>query len=117
MIIKDHFRAASILTKVLDDQFNFFGIKIGIDPFLDFLPVIGSFLGVFLSLYLVWIAWKTEIPNDQIAKMIKNISIDFIIGEIPLVGIIGDALYKSNRMNLKILNEYTSKNIVEGEIV
>ncbi len=117
MIIKDHFRAASILAKVLDDQVNVLGIKIGLDPFLDFIPLAGSLVGSFLSLYIVWIAWTIKIPDDQIAKMIKNIFIDFAIGEVPLVGILGDIFYKSNRMNLEILNKYGPENIIEGEIV
>ena len=42
---KDHLRAARILTKVLDDQFKLFGIRIGFDPVLDLIPVFGSVIG------------------------------------------------------------------------
>lgn len=117
MTTKDHVRAASILARVMDDQFKLLGVRVGVDPLLDFVPGLGSLVGAVLSFYIVWIAWTVEIPNDQIARMIKNIAIDFFIGEIPVVGLIGDILYKSNRMNLEILKKYLPNNIIEGEIV
>lgn len=117
MATKDHVRLAGIMTRVLDEQFKLLGVKIGVDPLLDFVPGIGSLIGAVLSFYIVWIAWKVEVPDDQIAKMVRNIVIDFLIGEVPLLGTLGDIFYKSNRMNLDILKRYAPKNIVEGEII
>lgn len=114
---KDHLRAAKILTKVLDDQFKFLGIRVGFDPLLDLIPVFGSLIGAGLSLYMVWVAWKIEIPEDRIAQMIKNIIVDLFIGEVPVVGWIGDIFYKSNRMNMDILQKSLPDNIIEGKIV
>ena len=116
MINKDYLRAAKILTRVLDEQFKILGIKIGFDPVLDLIPVLGSFIGAGFSLYLVWLAWKVELPEDLIAKMIRNIIIDLLIGEIPLVGWIGDIFYKSNRMNLEILQKHMPTSIIERKV-
>ena len=108
---------ANILTKALDEQFNLLGIKVGVDPLLDLVPGIGSLVGALLSFYMVWIAWRVEVPDDKITQMIRNIVIDFLIGAVPVVGAFGDIFYKSNRKNLDILKKYAPKNIVEGEIV
>ncbi len=117
MTTKDHVRVANILTKALDEQFNLLGIKVGVDPLLDLVPGIGSLVGALLSFYMVWIAWRVEVPDDKITQMIRNIVIDFLIGAVPVVGAFGDIFYKSNRKNLDILKKYAPKNIVEGEIV
>lgn len=104
------------MARVLDDQFKLLGVRVGVDPLLDFVPGLGSLLGAVLSFYIVWLAWHLEVPDDEIARMIRNIVIDFLIGEVPVVGFLGDIFYKSNRMNMDILRKYT-KGIVEGKII
>lgn len=111
-----HLRAAKFLAKLLDNQFSLFGIKFGLDPIFDLVPGVGDIVGAIVSFYIVWIAIRMELPSNQIWKMIRHIAIDFIVGILPIVGPIGDLFYKSNLMNLKILEKY-SQNIVEGEIL
>ncbi|MCL4397516.1 DUF4112 domain-containing protein [Patescibacteria group bacterium] len=117
MTTKDHLRAAGIIARVLDDQFKLLGLGIGFDPLLDLVPGFGSFLATFLGFYLIWLAWKLEIPEEIIARMIRNILLNFLIGEIPLVGALASAFYKSNRTNYDLLRKYAPKDTVEGEIL
>lgn len=114
--MKKHLRTARILAKLLDSQFSFLGIKFGIDPIMDIVPGLGDVTGVIMSLYLVWIALQMDLPSDQIRKMMRNIGVDFVLGIVPIIGPIADIFYKSNKMNLEILEKF-DQNIVEGQIV
>ena len=112
-----HLTAAASLTKLLDNQFNIFGIKIGLDPLIGLIPGIGDFISVLLSFYMVWIAVQMKLPTDKIGKMIQNIVVDFAVGFIPVLGDFVDVFYKANTKNLEILRAHTSPHIIEGEIV
>lgn len=92
----------------MDEQFKIGGFSFGLDPLLDFIPGIGDVLAFLLSFYIVWIAKQAQVPEREIAVMIRNISIDFVIGLIPIVGYAGDFVFKANMRNLKILEKYLS---------
>ncbi len=111
-----HLRLATILTSLLDTQFKIGKVRFGFDPILGLIPGFGDLLSLFLSGYLVWIAARMHIPDEEIGKMLKNIFYDFILGSIPIIGDIGDIFYKANTKNLIILKKYSGR-IVEGEIV
>lgn len=110
-------KMASFLTTLLDEQFTVFGIKFGIDPLLDFIPGIGNFIGVGISLYLVWIGKQMNIPNEALFKMIRNIILDFLLGIIPILGEFADVAFRSNSKNLAILRTYYPQRIIDGTIV
>lgn len=113
--MEKHLRMARILTKLLDNQFSFLGIKFGLDPIMDLIPGLGDIAGAVLSLYLVWIALRMKVPEKHVWKMLRNILIDFLLGLTPFAGSIADVFFKSNVMNLKIL-EKNSTDVIEGEI-
>jgi hypothetical protein len=45
----------------------------------------------------------------QIARMGKNIGIDWLLGLIPFVGAIPDYFFKSNTRNLRIIKKHLDK--------
>lgn len=112
-----HLKIAEQWAKLMDDQFSILGIKFGLDPILDFLPISGDVLGAILSAYIVLIAFMMEVPQEQIGKMIVNIVLDFIIGLVPFIGTVGDVFFKANKMNLEILKKYAKADAVDGEII
>src|SRR6266404_3666940 len=98
-----HLKTATVLSYLLDNQFSLFGLRLGLNSFIDLIPGFGDVVAALLSLYLVWIAVEMELPRLKILQMLGNILINFLIGLIP---IIGDAAYifrKPNMKNLKIL--------------
>lgn len=115
--METHFKVAKALSHLLDEQFKIGGFSFGLDPLLDFIPGIGDVLAMLLSFYIVWIAKEANVPSKEISVMIRNITIDFILGLIPIIGYAGDFIFKSNMMNLKILEKYLSPSIIEGQIV
>lgn len=117
MKLKKHFAIATKLTTLLDTKFKFFGVRFGLDPLLDFIPGLGSIIGGITSCYIFWIASKLDVPGKVYFRMSINILLDLILGEIPIVGIFLDIFYKSNVKNLRLLEKYFDKNIIEGEII
>ncbi len=93
------------------------GLRFGIDPILGLIPGGGDLISFILSLYIIWIGIKMELPQNKIIRMIRNTILDFGIGLIPILGDIADFAFKSNLMNLEILKQHTEKNIIEGEII
>jgi len=115
--MKSHIRFAEWLMHLMDSKFNVLGIKFGIDPFLDFIPWLGSAIGAFVSCYLFWIAYKLHVPKHIYWKMGWHIFLDFILGELPIVGFFFDLWYKSNDINLKLLYPFIDPEILVGELV
>jgi hypothetical protein len=102
---RTHLVFARNLAILLDNRFQIFGLRFGIDPILDIVPGLGDIMGALLSLYLIVIAKKLHIPEEKIALMWRHIIIDFLIGLVPGIGVIGDVFYKSNLKNLRIIEE------------
>lgn len=101
-----HFKVASFLAKLLDNQFRIFKWRFGIDPILGFFPIIGDLIPLLISFYLIWIGTKMHIPQGDINKMILNALVDVVLGFIPFVGDLIDFSYKAHERNMKILEKY-----------
>jgi len=114
---KSHFHFASQLVRILDTRFNLFGLKFGIDPFLDIFPGFGNFLGVGISCYVFWIAYQLNVPQRIYWHMAWNILFDFVLGAVPFAGFFLDLLYRSNTKNLALLSSYVDPEILEGVVI
>lgn len=117
MDTKKHMQAARFIARLLDDQFSFGGIRFGIDPIIDIIPIIGDVIGVLLSLYILRIGKMMKVSRWDMVRMAMNIILDFILGFIPFIGVIFDVAYKANIKNLRILEKYSHGKFIEGEIV
>lgn len=98
-----HLKTAQQLTELLESRFNVAGYRFGLDPILGLVPGLGDAISLLLSLYLLWIAAQLKTPPEKINQMMANIAVDFFLGLVPLVGDVGDFLYKANSKNLAIL--------------
>jgi len=105
------------IARLLDSQFEVAGIKFGLDPIINIVPWLGSFIGAAISIYLFKIAKDMQISRVDYFRMIINIVIDFVVGLVPILGLIFDVFYKANMRNLKILEAYTKEKFVEGEVL
>lgn len=118
--LKLHLENAKKLATLLDAQFQFAGIKFGMDPLINIVPAVGSIVGAITSLYVFWIAVKLKAPIFIYFKLLSNIAIDLVFGGIPVVGVIFDVFYKANVKNIRILEKIIGAKgpiIVEAEIV
>lgn len=101
-----HYKIVKALTELLDNKFEVFGIRFGIDPVLGLIPGIGDVISVALSIYTVIIARQMNIPGTALNRMLFNIILDFAIGIIPVAGDFSDFFFKANQKNMNILKSY-----------
>lgn len=115
----NHLSIARALTKLLDRQFKIGNFSFGLDPLLGIFPWLGDVIGLLLSGYILWIATQLRLPEKEIARMTRNIMIDFVLGLFPIVGDLSDFVYKANSKNMDILERFLEKDkkILDGEVI
>lgn len=115
--MENHIKAAEFFANFLDNQFGVFGIRFGFTLILDLIPELGDVIAAILSLYIVWIAVKMDLPPIRIFEMLVNITINLLLGLIPVVGEATYIFRKANIKNVKILRKYAGKQIIQGEVI
>lgn len=80
--------------------------KVGLESLVGLLPVGGDFIGILLSVYIVFQAIQFKLPKTTLAKMIFNIVIDGAVGSIPILGDIFDTTWKANTKNVNLLEAH-----------
>ena len=97
-----------VLAKLLDNSISIPGTswKIGFDPIVGLIPGIGDLIGAVLSGYIVLEAVRLEVPAFTLARMLANVGIDTVLGAVPAVGDLFDAAWKSNMMNVALLERH-----------
>lgn len=120
-MVTTHLKNAKLFTQLMDNQFPILGFSFGLDALIGIFPGLGDFISMCLSCYLVWIGVEMKLPPALLVQMIANIALDTVIGTIPLIGDIGDAFYKANVQNFRILENFAEQKyggqVIEGEIV
>lgn len=101
----------------MDGRYKVLGVRIGLDPFLDLIPELGDFMGSFISCYLFYVAYRLHVPWWVYIRLARNIALDTLLGLIPFLGFIADALYHSNIMNYELLETFYHPEVIEGQIV
>ncbi|MEO2179852.1 MAG: DUF4112 domain-containing protein [Methanobacteriota archaeon] len=101
-----------LLSERLDDSIKIPGTnqKIGIDAIVGIIPILGDFIGVIFSTYIMYSGIKMGVSSKIVKKMATNIAIEFVIGSIPIIGDIFDALWKANKRNVELIEEATIEN-------
>lgn len=101
-----------LLSERLDDSIKIPGTnqKIGIDAIVGIIPILGDFIGIIFSTYIMYSGIKMGVSSKIVKKMATNIAIDFIIGSIPIIGDVFDALWKANKRNVELIEEATIEN-------
>lgn len=82
------------------------GVGIGLDPILGLLPIGGDFIGVMLSAYIVLEAARLGVSKATLGRMVWNITLDGLVGAIPIFGDFFDFAWKANDHNIKLLEEH-----------
>ena len=103
------------MSTVLDDFIRIPGtnIRFGLDPILGVLPVAGDSVSSMLSLYIIAEGYLADAPASVLAKMFGLFAVDFVIGSIPIVGPVVDAVWKNNKWSAGMLEKHLRQ--VESE--
>ncbi len=94
--------------RLLDEAFKIpiINYRVGLEPILGLVPVIGDFSGFLLSGYLIVRASRLGLPRELIVRMVVNALLDATIGSIPVVGDVFDFFWKVNKRNLRLVERY-----------
>ena len=101
--IRDHVRH---LAWLLDSAFEIPGtrFRIGLDPLIGLIPVLGDLIGFLISSYIILLASRLGAPRVVLLRMFLNVLIDSVLGSVPIAGDLLDAAWKSNLMNARLLD-------------
>jgi hypothetical protein len=83
--------------------------QIGLDVILDVVPVVGDIAAAALGAYIVWEARNVGMSKWQISRMAGNVGFDWLLGLIPVIGIVPDLLFRSNTRNLRMIKRHLDK--------
>lgn len=94
--------------RLLDEAFRIpvINYRVGLEPLIGLVPVIGDFSGFVLSGHLIVRAARLGLPRNLVVRMVVNALLDAAIGSIPVVGDVFDFFWKVNKRNLRILERH-----------
>jgi len=95
------------LSRLLDEAIEIpvINYRIGLDPILGILPVGGDAVAAGLSLYIVAEGARMGASQDTLMKMVFNVLVDAVVGSIPILGTLIDAVWKANERNVALLED------------
>jgi hypothetical protein len=90
------------VSRYLDDLFVVpgTGYRIGLDPLLGLVPGVGDVVTSAASAYIVAQAAAAGVPRATLARMLIVLLVDAVVGSLPLVGDVFDAVWKANARNV-----------------
>ena len=96
------------LARLLDSSFAFPGtsFRFGLDPILGLIPGLGDLVSPLFTLGIIWQARDLGISRVVLMRMVLNVAIDTVIGIVPVAGDLFDFAWKSNEMNLALLEHH-----------
>jgi len=112
------------MERLLERMFTLPGTnrQFGADALFSLIPVGGSLIAAAMGSWLAWEARNLGMSRWHLMRMGGNIGVDFLLGAIPVIGVVPDFFFKSNTRNLRIIKRWLDKHhpetmIVEGEVV
>ena len=95
----------SHLAKLMDDQFELPLVKqrVGLDPIIGLIPGGGDWIGWAVSTYVLWEAIRLKVPLKVMFGIARNITMDFLLGYVPVAGDFVDVLFKANKRSVGLL--------------
>lgn len=115
------------MEKLLERLFTIPGTKqtVGLDAILDLVPVVGDVAGAALGAYIVWEAKNLGMSKWQMARMSGNVGLNWALGllsVVPVVGVVPTLLFRSNSKNLKMIKKHLAKShpsaaTIDGEVI
>jgi len=94
------------IAELLDNAFAVPGTsyRIGLDPIIGLVPGIGDLISPLFTIGIFLQARDLAVPKVVQLRMLFNVAIDVVVGAIPVVGDLFDFTWKSNQMNLALLD-------------
>jgi heme/copper-type cytochrome/quinol oxidase subunit 2 len=92
----------------MDSQFKIPGtnIRFGFDALIGLVPGVGDFSTFLVSGAMLTILAKNGASGYILTRMVLNITLDALIGSIPVLGDIFDVAFKANQRNMRLMHEH-----------
>ena len=99
------------VAQLLDSAFVVPGTsyRVGLDPILGLVPGIGDLVSPLFTIGILWQARELALPRIVQLRMIGNVAIDALVGVVPVLGDLFDFAWKSNQMNLALLERHAQE--------
>jgi Domain of unknown function (DUF4112) len=99
------------LSRLLDSAIAIPGTRyrFGLDAIVGLVPGIGDAIGAIFSIYIIFQAARLGASKAVLARMIGNVGVDTIVGEIPLLGDLFDVGFQANIRNLSLLEHHLQR--------
>jgi hypothetical protein len=107
----EHLAPLRAMTRLLDNAITVPGtrFRFGFDALIGLVPGIGDALGAVFSSFIVYQAARLGASNATLARMVGNVALDTVVGQVPLLGDLFDAGWKSNSRNLALLEAHLER--------
>ena len=93
-----------VIAYLLDESVGVPGtdIRLGIDPLVSAVPVVGDVVSGGVGLYIVLESAYLGVSFTTLVRMLANVALNVGGGSVPYVGVLFDAFFKSNKRNLEL---------------
>lgn len=107
-LVNARLRRVHRLSRLLDDWLRIPGTRyrIGLDGLIGLIPGLGDVIGALLSAYILFEALQLGAPKTLLLRMVGNITLEMLVGVIPILGDLFDFAWKANRKNANLLHAY-----------
>jgi hypothetical protein len=94
------------LSHLLDEAVRVPGtrFRVGVDPIVGLLPVVGDAAGAALSAYVLGVALRSGVPRATLARIALVLWVDAAVGSVPVVGDLFDAYWKATSRSVRLLD-------------
>jgi Domain of unknown function (DUF4112) len=99
------------LTRLLDSAIQIPGTRyrFGLDAIVGIVPWVGDVIGAIFSSYIVLQSARMGVSKPTLIRMMGNVALDTVVGEIPFLGDLFDVGWKSNTKNLRLLEAHLER--------
>jgi hypothetical protein len=95
-------------SRLMDSAYRLPGtaIRFGWDPIVGLLPGVGDVATSAFAVTILYHAHLLGVPRVVLGRMLLNILVDLVVGVVPFVGDVADIAWKSNSLNLALLERH-----------
>jgi hypothetical protein len=109
--VADPFRALAryrILAHALDARWRMpgIGVRFGWDAVIGLVPGLGDAIGGLAGSYGLWVGWRLGAPTVVLARMLLNLTMETVVGSIPVAGDLFDIGFRADLRNVALLDRW-----------
>ncbi|HSP14111.1 MAG TPA: DUF4112 domain-containing protein [Thermoanaerobaculia bacterium] len=85
--------------------------RVGLDAGLGLIPFAGDIISALMSAWIIAGALRHRVPLPKVLRMVFNVALDLVVGEIPILGDIFDVAFEENMMNMRLLLAHRNRRL------